>query len=94
MGKSLSEGKEKEDIKKALENMNVKLAGKKYLAGDTITLVDASAIFNIMLLDAIPSFDMSPYPNVQRWSETMRKLPEFKEVNEGFEAFVKLKVGK
>ena len=34
-------------MKKALENMNGKLEGKKYLAGDTVTLADASAILSL-----------------------------------------------
>ena len=93
-GKDPSEGSEKEEVKKALENMDGKLGGKKYLAGDTLTLADASAIFNLSWLDIIPGFDISPYPNVRRWNETMRQIPQFKRVNEAFDGFVKSKLEK
>ena len=80
-------------MKKALENMNGKLEGKKYLAGDTLTLADLSAVFDLSWLEIHPTFDMSPYPNVTKWRQNIRDMPQFKKINEGFEGFIKSKVG-
>ena len=91
-GASPPEGTE-EEMKKALENMNGKLQGKKYLAGDTLTLADLSVVFDLSWLEIHPTFDMSPYPNVSKWRQTIRGMPEFKKINEGFEGFIKSKVG-
>ena len=54
-GASPPQGTE-EEMKKALENMNGKLEGKKYLAGDTLTLADLSAVFDLSWLEIHPTF--------------------------------------
>ena len=92
-GEAPFEGKEKDEVKTALETLEGKLTGRKYLTGDVITLADASAICNFVWMDMFPEFDMSPYQNVRRWSEDIRKIPEFKTAHQGFDKFVKSKLG-
>ena len=93
-GEAPSEGKEKDEVKIALETLDGKLTGRKYLSGDVLTLADASAICNFVWMDIFPEFDLSTYPNVRRWSEAIRQIPEFKKAHEGFDKFVKSKLGK
>jgi glutathione S-transferase len=56
---------------------------KTYLCGDTITIADYLAV-GIVSLGEIIRADLSPYPNVQRWLATMKKLPSWAKVNETF----------
>ena len=81
-----------EEMKKVLENMDGKLRGKKFLAGDVLTLADLSVIFNLSWLSVHPSFDFTSYPNVRRWRSTISEMPEFKKINKEFEDFIKSKL--
>jgi glutathione S-transferase len=60
------------------------LAGNKtYLCGDTLAIADYFAI-GIVSLGELIRADLSPYPNVKRWIDAMKKLPNWAKVNETF----------
>jgi glutathione S-transferase len=56
---------------------------KKYLCGDQITIADYFGVCLVSLGEII-RVDFSPYPNVKRWLDTMKKLPSWPKVNEAF----------
>lgn len=49
-----------------------KRLGKKYVAGDTVTIADISLACSMTVLEAI-KFDLTPYPLVKKWYETFKK---------------------
>jgi len=56
---------------------------KTYLCGDAITIADYFGV-GIVTLGEIIGVNFAPYPNVQRWLDTMKKLPSWDKVNEAF----------
>ena len=82
-----------DEMKKVMENLEAKLEGKKFLAGETLTLADISVMFNLTWMGVHPSFNMSAYPNFCKWRETIKEMPEYQKVNEGFDGFLKSKQG-
>ena len=75
----------KENAKRWLELLNDYWIGptKTYLCGDAITIADYFGV-GIVTLGEIIGVDFAPYPNVQRWLDTMKKLPSWDKVNEAF----------
>ena len=59
---------------------------KKYLCGDRITIADYFGVSLLTLAEVI-GCDFSKYPNVQRWLETMKRLPSWDKVNEALYGF-------
>jgi glutathione S-transferase len=60
------------------------LIGKQqYLCGDQITIADYFGIA-LLTLGEVVRVDFSRYPNVQRWLNNMKKLPNWNKVNEAF----------
>nr|XP_023027125.1 glutathione S-transferase 1 [Leptinotarsa decemlineata]7RKA_A Chain A, glutathione S-transferase u1 [Leptinotarsa decemlineata]7RKA_B Chain B, glutathione S-transferase u1 [Leptinotarsa decemlineata] len=57
----------------ALDNFNtyLKLLGKKYAAGETVTIADFQLVTATMCLEAI-NFDISPWPLVENWYDTYK----------------------
>ena len=67
-------------MQKAMKVLNDTLASRKFLTGDSITLADLSVATNLLLayewvMD--PSFK-SPYPNANKWFDTVVSQPEVK----------------
>jgi glutathione S-transferase len=60
---------------------------RNYLCGNEITIADYFASGIVTLGEAI-GVDFSPYPNVKRWLDTMKKLPSWPRINEVFDGFV------
>jgi len=56
---------------------------RTFLCGDRITIADYFGA-GIVTLGELIGCDFSPYPNVQRWLATMKKLPSWNAVNEAF----------
>lgn len=49
-----------------------KRLGKKYVAGDDVTIADISLGCSMVVLEAI-KFDLNPYPLVKKWYETYKQ---------------------
>jgi glutathione S-transferase len=60
---------------------------KPYLCGNEITIADYFASGIVTLGEAI-GIDFSPYPNVTRWLDNMKRLPSWPKVNEVFYGLV------
>lgn len=63
-----------------MEVLNKALSGKGFLVGDGVTLADLSVATNLQLAYQWvmePAF-RSPYPNVNKWFETVVSQPEVK----------------
>lgn len=59
---------------------------KNYLCGKEISIADYFAI-GVVTAGEIIQCDFSPYPNVQRWIATMKKLPSWNKINDVFYSF-------
>ena len=55
----------------------------QYLCGDQITIADYFAA-GIITLGELIRCDLSKYPNVERWLNNVKKLPNWTKVNEAF----------
>jgi len=79
----------KENAKRWLKVLNDYWIGpdKKYLLGDQITIADYFGVGLVTLGEVIKA-DLSAYPNVKRWLDTMKKLPSWDKVNEVFYGLV------
>ncbi len=75
----------KENTKKWLQILNDHWLGqgKTYLAGNEITIADYFAV-GLLTLGELIRCDFSPYPNITRWLDNMKKLKTWKQVNEHF----------
>ena len=70
---------DKEPTKEAIDELKGKIAllntligDKKYLTGDHVTLADYSIfIVGFYLENKCKSFDLSEFPNVKKWVETL-----------------------
>jgi glutathione S-transferase len=56
-------------------------ADKKYLCGDQITIADYFGVCLLTLGEVIGN-NFGAYPNVQRWLDTMKRLPSWPKINE------------
>jgi len=75
----------KEQSKKWLKILNDHWIGPKnqYLCGNQITIADYFGAALVTLGELI-RIDFSPYPNVRRWLDNIKKLPNWPKVNEAF----------
>jgi glutathione S-transferase len=69
------------------------IGNHKYIAGDELTIADHFASIVVSIGDLIGQ-DMSKYPNITRWMNTMRALPSWKKVNEAADGFAAANKGK
>ncbi len=79
----------KENAKRWLKVLNDHWLGqnKPYLCGDQITIADYFGA-GIVSLGEVIGVDFSPYPNVKRWLERLKKLPNWDKVNQAFYGLV------
>jgi glutathione S-transferase len=79
----------KENAKRWLKVLDGHWLGsnKTYLCGDRITIADYFGS-GIVSLGEVIGVDFSPYPNVKRWLDTMKTLPNWNKVNEAFYGLV------
>ncbi len=59
---------------------------RQYLCGDQISIADYLGA-SFVTLGEIVRCDFSPYPNVQRWLDNMRRLKSWPKVNEVFDGY-------
>jgi glutathione S-transferase len=78
-----------QNAKKWLKVLNDHFIGPKtqYLAGNQITIADYFGAALVTLGETV-RIDFSKYPNVQRWLDNMKKLPNWSKINEVFYGFV------
>jgi glutathione S-transferase len=61
--------------------------GRPYLCGDEITIADYFGI-GLISLGEIIHCDLGPYPNIQRWTDNVKRLEQWGPVNEVFYGIV------
>ncbi len=66
---------------------------KTYLCGDAITIADYFGA-GLVTLGEVIGIDFAAYPNVKRWLDAMKKLPNWPKVNEAFDGLVGAMKGK
>lgn len=62
------------------------IGSKPYLCGNRITIADYFGA-GIVTLGELVGCDFSDYPNVRRWLDTMRTLPNWTRVNDVFDGY-------
>lgn len=62
------------------------IGSKPYLCGDRITIADYFAS-GVVSIGELVGCDFSAYPNVQRWLDTMKTLPNWARINEVFDGY-------
>jgi glutathione S-transferase len=79
----------KENARRWLKVLNDHWIGPKnnYLCGNEITIADYLGAC-LVTLGEVVGVDFTPYPNVKRWLDTMKKLPSWPKVNEAFDGLV------
>jgi glutathione S-transferase len=79
----------KENAKRWLKVLNDHWIGPKnnYLCGNQITIADYFG-GGIVTLGEVIGVDFTPYPNVKRWLDRLKKLPNWDKVNEAFYGLV------
>jgi glutathione S-transferase len=79
----------KENARRWLKVLNDHWIGPKnnYLCGNAITIADHLGAC-LVTLGEVVGIDFTPYPNVKRWLDTMKKLPSWPKVNEAFDGLV------
>jgi glutathione S-transferase len=58
-------------------------SNKQYLVGDQVTIADYFGS-GIVTLGEVIRCDFSRYPNIERWLKNVKRLPNWKNVNEAF----------
>jgi glutathione S-transferase len=78
-----------QNAKRWLKVLNDHFIGphNQYLTGNQVTIADYFGAALVTLGEAI-RVDFSKYPNVQRWLNNMKKLPNWGKINEVFYGFV------
>ncbi|CAG2117079.1 unnamed protein product [Medioppia subpectinata] len=68
-------------LDESLKAINTLIGANRYLTGDQLTIADLSLLSLTSYIDK-GSIDISPYPNYQRWVQTLQQeLPYYDEIN-------------
>src|SRR5262245_16553473 len=62
------------------------LGSKPYLCGDQITIADYFGA-GIVSLGELVGCDFAAYPNIRRWLDSMKKVPNWGPINEAFNGY-------
>jgi len=69
------------------EFLNTVLQEHKWLAGDSVTLADFSAITSVTSLECVIPINASKYPNLVAWIKRAQELPYYNVNQKGLEDF-------
>lgn len=58
------------------------LEGKKYVAGDSVTIADFSLIATVTSANTLVPIASNRYPNISEWIVRMQALPYYAEANQ------------
>ncbi|GAB0099737.1 glutathione S-transferase 1-1 [Sergentomyia squamirostris] len=72
----------KDSVYKLLENFNAFLEGKKYAAGDELTVADLALLSSISTLQHLGA-NFSKFSNLSAWYKRLESVPGFAENEEG-----------
>jgi glutathione S-transferase len=81
-------------VRKSLEYLNDKIQEHKGgLCSGHLSLADLSVACSLSMLDFFDDIDWATYPFLDKWRTDIHALPQWKKVNEAFEAWVQSKKG-
>lgn len=66
------------------------LQGKKWVAGDHVTVADFSIVSSITTMDVVVSIQGAQFPNIAAWIERMEKLPYYDQNKTGLDQIRKV----
>ncbi|XP_064641314.1 glutathione S-transferase 1-like [Lineus longissimus] len=75
------------DVKDILADLDGKLKGKKYVAGNHVSIADISLRFSIDML-LVLDYDLNPYEHVKAWTESMTDVPFFRQIQHEFKEWM------
>ncbi|XP_063366554.1 glutathione S-transferase 1-like [Cydia amplana] len=76
----------KKDLNSALEFLNEFLENSKWVAGHNLTIADTSIYASLSSILAV-GWDISSFPNIQRWIKDCTTIPGYAENEEGAKQF-------
>lgn len=80
-----------EGIEEGLQNLENFLDGRKWVAGEDVTIADFNLVANISSLDTIMyPVDGNKYPNIRTWLKNAEQLPFYDVNRSGLESFRKM----
>lgn len=76
-------------LQEALEFFNIFLEGQNFVVGDGLTIADLALVATVSTIE-ISRIDLTPYANITRWFENMKKVAPGYDLNvAGLEAGIK-----
>ncbi|KAK4877107.1 hypothetical protein RN001_009613 [Aquatica leii] len=78
-----------EPVQEVYKTLEKYLDGKKWIAGNNVTIADFSCGTTTSSLDFLHPIDKKVYPKVDDWLNRVKKLPYFKNDEQQFEHFKK-----
>lgn len=72
----------KDDVREVLKMLNSFLDGSEYFAGNTLTIADISIVTSVTSFHEM-GFNLTEYPDLNKWFERMHSLPGFDENQAG-----------
>ncbi|XP_013162953.1 PREDICTED: glutathione S-transferase 1, isoform D-like [Papilio xuthus] len=76
----------KDDLNSTLSFLDKFLEGPKWVAGDNCTIADTSIYASVSAILAV-GWDITQFPNIQRWLKKCADLPGYMESEEGAKLF-------
>jgi glutathione S-transferase len=85
--KNCIDQKDKDGVFEAYAFLEEFLDGKKWVAGDAVSIADYSLISSMNSLNALIPIDPKKYPRVSAWFKRCEELPEYEANRMGLEGF-------
>jgi glutathione S-transferase len=85
--KNCIDQKDKDGVFEAYGFLEAFLDGKKWVAGDAVSIADYSLISSVNSLNALIPIDPKKYPRVSAWFKRCEELPEYEANRMGLEGF-------
>ncbi|RZC42909.1 GST N 2 domain containing protein [Asbolus verrucosus] len=86
-GKKTIDQKDLDVVAEIYSLVEVFLQGKRWIAGDSVTIADYSLIASVTSLDVLHKIDPSKCPNLTAWLKRAETLPVYDANKVGLEAF-------
>jgi glutathione S-transferase len=89
-GKKTVEQEEKDAIEEVYAFVETFLEGRRWIAGDSVTIADYSLISTITSLNVLSKVDAAKYSRVAAWLQRAETLPEYEANKKGLDLFAAL----
>jgi glutathione S-transferase len=89
-GKKTVEQEEKDAIEEVYAFVETFFEGRRWIAGDSVTIADYSLISTITSLNVLSKVDAAKYSRVAAWLQRAETLPEYEANKKGLDLFAAL----